>query len=167
MLLYFVKQVFHGPERRTPPHFPPIEKRNRPILIFLTVCTQSRERCLDNWYVYRALHQAWRQADAWLVGRFIVLPDHVHLFCFPAEVIHPPLSSWVRFWKRSVSLVIRLNQPSFHWQRNFWDTQVRSSDLYHGKWLYVLDNPVRHGLVSRAADWPFSGELNEFFWTSD
>jgi hypothetical protein len=49
----------------------------------------------------------------------------------------------------------------------FWDTQLRSGDSYGSKWLYVRENPVRHGYVSRAEEWPFSGTLNEFIWSGD
>jgi hypothetical protein len=28
------------------------------------------------------------------------------------------------------------------------------------KWLYVRNNPVRHGLVEHPDDWPFQGVMN-------
>jgi hypothetical protein len=41
-----------------------------------------------------------------------------------------------------------------------WDRQMRSSDEYDQKWLYVQNNPVRHGLVENADEWPFQGAIN-------
>jgi putative transposase len=154
-------------ERRAPPHQPLLERHNRPNIIFLTVCTADRQRTLANWSFYDHLRAAWIKADLWLVGRFIILPDHIHLFCAPADVEHPDLKNWVSFWKRLVAIAYRRECPSFRWQTNFWDTQLRSGDGYDSKWLYVSENPVRHGYVSMAAEWPFSGTLNEFMWSGD
>jgi hypothetical protein len=36
---------------------------------------------------------------------------------------------------------------------------LRSSESYSGKWNYVFDNPVRAGLVNKAEDWLFGGEI--------
>jgi hypothetical protein len=33
------------------------------------------------------------------------------------------------------------------------------------KWSYVRENPVRAGLVARAEDWPYQGELNVLDWS--
>lgn len=50
------------------------------------------------------------------------------------------------------------------WQRHFWDTQLRREENYAEKWHYVNENPVRGGLVDRAAEWPYRGELNILAW---
>jgi len=50
------------------------------------------------------------------------------------------------------------------WQPDFWDTQLRRSENYSSKGIYVADNAVRAGLVKRAEDWPFQGELNCLHW---
>jgi len=50
------------------------------------------------------------------------------------------------------------------WQRDFWDTQLRKGENYDEKWQYVLENPVRAGLVKHSEDWPYQGELNVLEW---
>ncbi|HUI07086.1 MAG TPA: hypothetical protein VL486_08770 [Verrucomicrobiae bacterium] len=50
--------------------------------------------------------------------------------------------------------------PPPHWQKGFFDHVLRSSESYEEKWLYVLQNPVRAGLVSRAEEWPYQGEIH-------
>lgn len=43
-----------------------------------------------------------------------------------------------------------------HWQRRFWEHEIRGNadfDLHHA---YTLSDPVRHGQVQRAADWTAS-----------
>jgi putative transposase len=155
------------PSRRAPPHLAIVDRGNRPNIIYLTVCTWNREPILASHSMYDLLIEMWEKAHTWLVGHFVILPDHIHLFCAPAEAVHPPLTVWVSYWKRLTTIARRQTHPAFRWQVNFWDTQLRSGDTYDAKWAYVRQNPVRHGLVEKAEDWPFSGRLHDFMWTSD
>ena len=50
------------------------------------------------------------------------------------------------------------------WQKDFFDRQLRSGESYHQKWLYIVENPVKPGLVARWEDWPYQGELNVLQW---
>jgi putative transposase len=42
------------------------------------------------------------------------------------------------------------------WQRRFWEHTCRDDDDLKRCVDYVHVNPLRHGLVSRVADWPWS-----------
>ena len=42
------------------------------------------------------------------------------------------------------------------WQRRFWEHHIRDEADYAGHLRYCWINPVKHGFVSRPADWPFS-----------
>ena len=42
------------------------------------------------------------------------------------------------------------------WQRRFWEHTVRDDADYARCVDYTHFNPVKHGLVARAADWPYS-----------
>lgn len=42
------------------------------------------------------------------------------------------------------------------WQRRFWEHTIRDEADYRAHVAYCWGNPVKHGLVERAADWPFS-----------
>jgi REP-associated tyrosine transposase len=42
------------------------------------------------------------------------------------------------------------------WQRRFWEHAIRDDDDLRRHVDYTHFNPVKHGLVSRVADWPFS-----------
>jgi putative transposase len=108
---------------------------------------------------------SWRDAASWNVGRYVILPDHVHPFCAPAVFPGRPLAQWVQYWKARASLAWprRLEQPI--WQRDGWDTQLRRHENYEAKWQYVLANPVRAGLVAKPEDWPHQGELNVLRWS--
>ena len=131
-------------------------------IYFLTVCTHSRAP----WLACAAIHKSLvafcsRGAERGaFVGRYVLMPDHIHLFvAFQPGTI--TLSAWMKSLKNSLSKVLRaMEKPSPHWQDGFFDHALRSSESYEKKWLYVKDNPVRAGLVSRAEDWPYQGEFH-------
>jgi len=113
--------------------------------------------------MHATLRQSWEHANHWLVGRYVIMPDHLHLFCAPGSAAIEPLARWVRFWKASVTKAISA-APGTLWQRDFWDTQLRRGDCYSEKWTYVAQNPVRAGLVTSADDWPYQGEMTILRW---
>ena len=158
------------PPRRHPAHGILVSSHT-PTIVFLTVCTKGRKPWLATREVHELLRAVWGDARAWLVGRYVLMPDHVHLFCAPneegsagaspsrVEVALPPLDNWVRYWKSQFSK--RDQNPQRRWQVDHWDTRLRRGDSYDGKWEYVRNNPVRAGLVVRPEDWQFGGELHD------
>ena len=42
------------------------------------------------------------------------------------------------------------------WQRRFWEHHIRDEADYAAHVRYCWSNPVKHGLVERAVDWPYS-----------
>jgi putative transposase len=133
----------------------------KPTIVFLTVCTRDREPWLASTAAHDLLLEVWKHVRAWIVGRYVLIPDHVHLFAAPGAM-ELPLDNWVRFWKSQFtkrSCFIRRAWPIDHW-----DTRLRNDESYENKWLYVKNNPERAGLVTMAEDWTFEGELNRLPW---
>ena len=149
--------------RKHPIHLGSIEAHNLPVLIFVTTCTAKRRPMLASPSARDAILAAWAAASTWLVGRYVLMPDHIHLFCAPNAIDAPSLDRWMRFWK---SLATRGmgKKAGTVWQRHHWDRQLRSGESYDDKWEYVRSNPVRHGYVADANEWPYQGELNELRW---
>jgi putative transposase len=42
------------------------------------------------------------------------------------------------------------------WQNRFWEHTIRDENDFERHVDYIHFNPVKHGLVSRVADWPHS-----------
>jgi len=105
----------------------------------------------------------WGEAGFGLVGRYVVMPDHIHFFCAPTES-DCSLEKWMQFWKSQLtkSWPIETEKPVI--QREHWDRQLRSDESYDEKWDYACQNPVRAGLVKNPEDWPYQGEMNELRW---
>ena len=93
------------------------------------------------------------------VGRYIIMPDHLHLFvAFPPEGI--TLSKWVQSLRTVLGKeLLRVGFQKPHWQEGFFDHLLRSTESYSEKWDYVRMNPVRAGLCKKPEDWPYQGEI--------
>ena len=93
-----------------------------------------------------------------LVYALCVMPDHVHLVVGPS-VGCDRITFVAQFknlaqraaWSRGVS--------GRFWQPSFWDRFLRSEEHLQTHVQYVLDNPVRAGLVTSWRDYPFAGSL--------
>jgi putative transposase len=134
---------------------------NQPTIVFLTICTKNRQPWLANPIVHDAFRKIWQPTDTWLVGDYLLMPDHIHLFCAPRD-LSVTLQRWVSFWKREFSC-LHLSEGG-QWQRDFWDTRMRRGENYAEKWNYVRENPIRAGLVKNLDDWPFQGRMNLLPW---
>ena len=56
----------------------------------------------------------------------------------------PPVDDASRLRRREVTI----------WQRRFWEHAIRDDDDLRRHLDYIWYNPVKHGLVSEADDWP-------------
>jgi putative transposase len=128
-------------------------------VLHVTICTVDRQKILASPEVQAVLVDAWRNATQWLVGRYMVMPDHVHVFCVPGGADYPPIRKWAGYWKRLVGKRCPGLVGAF--QENCWDTQMRSREQYDEKVGYMLNNPVRAGLVGACEEWPFQGKVHD------
>ncbi len=148
------------PDRKHPAHGI-LSIDGQPTVVFDTVCTKDRKKWLADREVHSLLVEVWQEADAWLMGRYVIMPDHIHYFSwYTGSVIK--YQKWVQYWKSQFSK--KFKQPDCRWQTDEWDTRMRSIHRYEEKWIYVKHNPVRYGLVENPADWPYQGEVYVLRW---
>ncbi len=137
-------------------HFP-----NQPTVVFCTVCTKHRKNWLANDAVHSKLVEIWLTSTSWVMGRYVIMPNHIHFFAGATES-EVPFDNWVRYWKSQFSK--SHNHPGQKWQSQHWDTRLRTKESYGEKWEYVRFNPVRHGLVEEPSNWPYQGEIFRWGW---
>jgi REP element-mobilizing transposase RayT len=132
-------------------------------LYFITTCTRDRRPFLANEQAQSILRGEWESAlqrHGWAIGRFLVMPDHVHFFCAPKpDVESKTLSQFMGLWKEWTAkrMIREIGIESPVWQKQFFDRLLRTRESYAEKWFYVRENPVHAGLVSRAEEWPWQG----------
>ena len=135
--------------------------RLRPFY-FVTFNTSLHAHMLAHNEVHEVFHtfclRAQEQYDV-AVGRYVLMPDHVHLFvAFPSEGI--TLSKWMQSLRSALGKVLlRIGFQKPHWQEGFFDHLMRSEESYSQKWDYVRMNPVRAGLCERPEQWSYQGEI--------
>jgi putative transposase len=129
---------------------------------FVTACTHERRELLARESVLRAVTEYGERGPelgAWL-GSFVLMADHLHAFvALDAERCR--LSAWVSGLKAVVARALKEDGvKGLYWQKGFFDHVLRGSESASEKWEYVRNNPVRAGLVQRAEDWEFRGQVH-------
>jgi putative transposase len=80
---------------------------------------------------------------------FLLMPDHVHaLITFPP--MSRPLKSIISKWKEWTA-----KQLGIQWQRDFFEHRLRREESRREKADYILNNPLRKGLVRRPEEWSY------------
>jgi putative transposase len=137
-----------------PPRLPeirlPWEKR---IIHFVTLCVKDRRKVLASPDVFEASKATITQLRRWHILAGVVMPDHAHWIVGPRLDREIPVGDFSNAFKRLLRKT--LVEQDWEWQRGCFDRLLRSDDNLHSKWIYVQGNPVRHGLVQRAGDWPY------------
>ena len=167
------------PQRRTPARGVHLSLGG-PNWVFLTVCAEERKPWLAQATVQRTLHDIWAStATTWLVSDYLLMPDHLHLFCAPYDLKFT-IERWIGFWKDQFAKAVgtrcclsngatgvpsgKSEIPIGKFQRGGFHHRLRNDENYHEKWVYVRENPVRAGLVPKPEDWPYQGRVHEIHW---
>ena len=151
-----------------PPPFGPHLGRLRWVwvrdpLYFITTCTAGRRPMLAEPAVAALLREEWLAAErrhGWRVGRYVIMPDHVHFFAAPVDEAKT-LSEFVGHWKEwTAKAILRaVGRAGPLWPHRFFDHVIRSRQSCAEKWEYVRQNPGRAGLACRPEDWPYAGSV--------
>ncbi len=137
----------------------------RATIAFVTVCTQRGQCSLASEENKNILHDIWKQErNAFAVGYYLLMFDHLHLFCSPKASASYGIERWVGFWKSEFNR--RVSGAGIKWQRGVFHHRIRSSGQYQAKLCYVENNPVRKGYVSRPEEWPYQGQVHSLEWWS-
>ncbi|HEY4299226.1 MAG TPA: transposase [Candidatus Didemnitutus sp.] len=134
-------------------------------VFFITVCVDKRRPVLATESNFAVLFDEWRSLRAhlgWNIGRYVVMPDHVHFFAMPDAGASTSISVVIGRWKERTSRRINAQNRTRgrFWQPQFFDHVLRSNESRSEKWLYIAQNPVRAGYVSRSEDWPYAGWID-------
>lgn len=99
------------------------------------------------------------------IEAMVVLPDHLHTIWTLPQGDCDYSKRWMLI-KRHFSMSLpktehikttRLNKRERGiWQRRFWEHTIRNEQDLANHIEYIHQNPVKHGYVKSAADWPYS-----------
>lgn len=93
------------------------------------------------------------------IDAVVILPDHLHTIWRLPEGDSGYSLRWrlIKHYVASgISVGISQRGEKQVWQRRFWEHVVRDESDWRRHVDYVHYNPVKHGLVCRPSDWPYS-----------
>ena len=134
---------------------------------FFTVNLAERHRTLltEHIALLRTVMHGVKQRHPFHVDAMVILPDHLHcVLTLPEGDADYPLR-WALIkagFSRRIPRTERRNSSRLDkgergiWQRRYWEHMIRDERDYARHVDYIHFNPVKHGYVQRAADWPYS-----------
>ncbi|MEW6352849.1 MAG: transposase [Pseudomonadota bacterium] len=134
---------------------------------FFTVNLAERSRTLlfDYVDVLRAVIQEVKRRHPFHIDAIVILSDHLHaLWTLPADDRDYP-TRWTLIkagFSRHIAPNEQRNASRLSkgdrgvWQRRYWEHLIRDEQDYARHVDYIHYNPVKHGHVQRASDWPYS-----------
>lgn len=139
---------------------------------FFTVVTEQRAPLFTEEPARRILGSVMRRCFLKYpldVIAIVLLPDHLHaLWALPSGDARYSMrwsrikGQFTRQWlarggreQPRPAARVREERRSV-WQRRFWEHTIRDEDDLEAHFDYIHYNPVKHGLVARPRDWPWS-----------
>ena len=143
-------------------HRLPLELYKGKIRATFTLCIKnSKPAFLENAIVHEfidILKQAKEKHDCinWV---YVFMPDHLHLIL---EGRSDTADLWkaIVLFKQKTGFWLSKNRKDIEWQKDFYDHIHRKDEDLKKHIRYILDNPVRKGLVNDWKDYEFKGSLD-------
>jgi len=106
-----------------------------------------------------------RRRHPFKIHGWVVLPDHLHCvielpagdadFATRWRLVKMGFSKGLPPTERLSEVRVRRGERGI-WQRRYWEHLIRDEEDFRAHMDYVHINPVKHALVTRVADWPYS-----------
>lgn len=139
---------------------------------FFTVNLACRGETLlvDHIDLFRGVYGEVQKALPFRTDAIVVLPDHVHAVWTLPRGDADFSTRWKKI-KREFTVNLGQRRPVSDsklrrgeagiWQRRFWEHMIRGEEDLRRHLVYIWCNPVKHGLVKRSVDWPYSSMHRE------
>lgn len=139
---------------------------------FFTVVTYQRKPILTTEPARAILRRAWnevRERYPFETIAVCLLPDHIHCIWRLSKGDMDYSTRWMEIKRRFTIRYLKTIGPGGErnssrkkqleaavWQRRFWEHTIEDVEDLEVHVDYIHFNPIKHGLVKRAIDWPYS-----------
>lgn len=106
-----------------------------------------------------------RKHHLFKIHGWVVLPDHMHCiielpegdtnFAIRWQLIKLIFSKGIPRDEYRSAVQIKRSERGI-WQRRYWEHLIRDQQDFNAHMDYIHVNPLKHGLVQRVSDWPYS-----------
>ncbi|MBM4446208.1 MAG: transposase [Chloroflexi bacterium] len=95
--------------------------------------------------------------NSFTIYAYCFMPDHLHLLLLGED--KSSLHTFMKTFKQETSFKFRRTCNSPLWHRSYYDHVLRKEEALEEVALYILNNPVRAGLVDDYRSYAFSGSF--------
>jgi len=92
------------------------------------------------------------------VPAYCFMPDHLHIILTGCSESSDLWKTMVRY-KQKTGYWMSSNRSGVRWQKGFYDHVIRADESLQKQIRYLLDNPVRKGIVRSWDEYPYKGAI--------
>lgn len=125
---------------------------------FATCCTRNRQRVFVEPVIVNALRLRillTSELYGFAVLAYVFMPDHVHLLV-EGRAPTADFKRLMRAIRTRATLEFNRQHDGRLWQDGYYERVLRKDEATSTVIEYILNNPIRAGLVENARDYPFS-----------
>jgi putative transposase len=124
-----------------------------------TICTHLRKPVFTSGDAIAPVLSTIRQCAAafgFAIHAYCFMPDHLHLVLAGMDD-RADFQRFMANWKQRTGYQFKHRTREVLWQESYFEHVLRDDEQATTAVKYVLENPVRKGLVRRFEDYPHSG----------
>jgi putative transposase len=150
-----------------PFRFPYREKKHRldpeiytgKILVSFTLCVKNRKELFVDETVFRLFESyllkelSENNCSSYV---YLFMPDHSHILLF-GNTDNSDVKMCLNKFKKQTGFWLYQNKPEIKWQKDYYDHILRKEEDLITVLKYILNNPLRAGIVENWKEYKFKG----------
>jgi putative transposase len=130
----------------------------------VTLADRTSQALTDHVDALRDAIRLTRHSQPFTIDAIVILPDHLHVIMALPDGDADYPNRWRLIKRRLTDAVLksstrvarhRNGEPAL-WQRRYWEHTIRDEGDFERHVDYIHFNPVKHNVVHRVRDWPYS-----------
>ncbi len=131
------------------------------ISVSFTLCIKDRVQLFKNASIVHIFENFLRsevERSLCIIPVYCFMPDHQHLIVSGTNLESDTLK-FIKAYKQKTGYWLSKSQINAFWQKDCFDHIIRKEEGLINVAKYILDNPVRKGLVEHWQNYPFKGTI--------
>lgn len=128
---------------------------------FVTILTKDRNCFFKEYQIVEPVIGFLKESakkEQFAIEAFCFMSDHLHLLLIGLSD-SADLRSMIKLFKQKSGYWFKQSNHSNLWHLSYYDHVLRKDEAIKEIVLYILNNPVRTGIVSEYKEYPFSGSF--------
>ncbi len=133
----------------------------REITYFITILTKNGSKYFCEHGIVAPMIEMLKEIaekERFLVDVFCFMPDHLHLLVKGCDD-QSDLNRFIKYFKQNTGYWFKQSHHKNLWHVSFYDHILRKEETFEDVVRYILNNPVRKGIVSDFKEYRFIGSF--------